>query len=53
MLRPLYPERIGAPCVVVSRRGSGSCPIVVVFEDGFRGIAEDDWLVEDTSLVRP
>lgn len=48
----LYPERIGAACQVIADDGVGTpCPLVIVFADGFRGIAEPSWLAVTDGTV--
>lgn len=42
----LYPEHIGRRCVVLSVTDERvRCPLLIVFGDGFRGIAEPGHLV--------
>lgn len=44
----LYPERIGRRCTVLSVTDARvQAPLLIVFGDGFRGIAEPGWLVAD------
>ncbi len=41
----LYPRRLGCRCTVVQiSEDRCRCPLIVAFPDGFRGIAERDWL---------
>ena len=43
----LYPERIAYRCRIVEANFHvGHCPLVIEFRDGWRGIAEPDWLME-------
>ena len=43
----LYPERVGCSCrVVLVSETDHICPLVIEFQDSFRGIAEPEWLAE-------
>ena len=43
----LYPERVGRRCLVAGvSQDRGRCPLLIVFQDGYRGIAEAEWLVD-------
>ena len=45
--RRLYPERVGRRCLVAGvSQDRGRCPLLIVFQDGYRGIAEAEWLVD-------
>lgn len=42
----LYPEHIGRACTVLAVTDERvRAPLLVVFDDGFRGISEPGWLV--------
>lgn len=43
----LYPERVGCACrVVLVSESDHICPLILEFRDGFRAIAEPEWLAE-------
>lgn len=43
--RRLYPDRDGMRCTVTGMSDDiVPCPLIVAFEDGFRGISEPRWL---------
>lgn len=45
--RNLYPERVGCRCrVVMVSETDHICPLVIEFPDGYRGIAEPEWLTD-------